>query len=82
METVISCTAELSCSLSVELSDELSFYPSGKYWIVHAADMNPCEYCVATLQRFDLRDDDIVKSFGRHVRRKIYREEIKILKCP
>lgn len=47
MGLLINCNAELSRSLSVELGDELSFYPRV---IVHAVDINPSEYSVATLQ--------------------------------
>ena len=43
METVIRCTVELSCTLSVVFADELPFYPRGKYRNIHAADMNPSE---------------------------------------
>ena len=82
METVRSCTAELSCSLLVELRDELSFYPRGKYWIFHAADMNPREYSVATLQPFDLRDGDIIKPFGRLVQHQISERKRKTIEMP
>ena len=49
MGLLINCNTELSRSLSVELGDELSFYPRV---IVHAVDINPSEYSVATLQWF------------------------------
>lgn len=49
MGLLINCNAELSRSLSVELGDELSFYPRV---IVHAVDINPSEYSVATLKWF------------------------------
>lgn len=43
METVMSCTVELSCTLSVEFADELPFYSREKYLNIHPADMNPSE---------------------------------------
>ena len=40
--------------------------------IVHSSDTNSCQYGVAFLLRSGLRDDDIVKSFGRPIKQKIY----------
>ena len=33
-----------------KFSDDISFYPKGKYLIVHSSDINPCEYVVAILK--------------------------------
>ena len=46
----------------------ISFFPSGKYLIVHVSDINPCEYGIAALHGCGLRDDDIPRSFGRLIR--------------
>ena len=70
VETVVKQTVEVRRLLTSKFGEEISFFPSGKYRIVHASDINPCE-SVATLQGFGLREDDIVKLFRRLVRRKI-----------
>ena len=40
-------------------------------WIVHPSNTNPSQYGVAFLQGSGLRDDDIVKSFGRLIKLKV-----------
>ena len=63
-------TVELKRKLIAEFGDEISFFPSGKYLIVHASSINPCQYSVAILQGRCLRDDDLVKSFSSFIRLK------------
>ena len=64
-------TKSLKRYLSKKIEDELSFFPSGKFVIVHSSSVNPCEYSIATLQGDGLRDEDFVKSFASYVKRKI-----------
>ena len=47
--------------LIAEFDESISFFPSGKYVLVHSSDTNACQYGVAFLQRSGLRDDDIAK---------------------
>ena len=70
-ETAIKCTVDLKRKLIKKLDESISFFPSGKYVIVHSSDTNPCQYGIAFLQGSGLRDDDIVKSFGRLIKRKV-----------
>ena len=64
-------TATLKQKLIQEFEERISFFPSGKYLLVHASDVNPCEYAIAALHGSGLRDDDLARSFGRMVRRKL-----------
>ena len=73
---VICHSFPLKRSLIQEFGDKISFFPSGKYLIVHSADFSPCEHAVAALHRRGLRDEDLLKSFGRMIRRKL-----KQMKC-
>ena len=41
-----------------EFPDEMVFFPSGKYLLLHPTDINPCSYSVATLHGYGLRDAD------------------------
>ena len=70
-ETPIKYTADLKRKLIAEFDESICFFLSGKFVIVHSSDTNPCQYGVAFLQESDLRDDDIVKYFGRLIKRKI-----------
>ena len=51
--------------------DNISFFPKGKYLLVHASEMNPCEYTLATLHGCGLRDQDLTRAFGKMMRRKV-----------
>ena len=51
--------------------DNISFFPKGKYLLVHASEMNPCEYTLATLYGCGLRDQDLTRAFGKMIRRKV-----------
>ena len=42
-----------------------------KYVIVYSSDTNPCDYAIATLHGCGLRDGDLIKSFGRLIRRRL-----------
>ena len=50
-------TATLKQKLIREFEERISFFPSGKYLLVHAPDVNPCEYEIS--------------AFGRMVRRRL-----------
>ena len=63
--------ADLKRKLIAEFDESISFFSSGKFAIVHSSDTNPCQYGVAFLQGSGLRDDDIVKSFDRFIKRKV-----------
>ena len=70
-ETAIKYTVDLKRKLIEKFDESVSFFPSGKFVIVHSSDTNPCQYGVAFLQGSGLRNDDIVKSFGRLIKRKV-----------
>ena len=55
-EPLISETRSLKRRLLTEFPEELGFYPTGRQVIVHATDMNPCEFSAATL-RGKIRSD-------------------------
>eukprot|EP00794_Sanderia_malayensis_P013459 gene13459-14844_t len=61
-------TSTLKKKLIMEFRESFAFFPSGKYLLVHAADVNPCEYAIAALHGCGLRDDDLARSFARMVR--------------
>ena len=64
-------TSTLKMKLIQEFGESISFFPHGRYLLVHSADTNPCEYAIAALHGCGLRDNDIAKSFGRMVRRQV-----------
>ena len=64
-------TRTLRTFLENNFSDDISFFSKGNYVIVHANDINPCTYSVATMHGFGLPDLDLTKSFGKLVRRKL-----------
>ena len=68
-------TSSLKIHLLKEFPDELAFFPSGKYLLVHPTDINPCSYSVATLHGYGLRDADLAKAFGRMIRHKLQERE-------
>ena len=67
----LSRTSQLRKILSEEFEDEISFFPYGKNLLVHASDMNPCEYPVAIIKGKGLRDNDIIRAFGEIIQRKV-----------
>ena len=53
------------------VSGFLSFYNKGKYLIVHCSNMYPCEYPIAVLKDKKKKKNDITRSFGALIQRKI-----------
>ncbi len=64
-------TSTLKGKIIDECKDKVSFFPTGKYLLVHPSDVNPREYPIAALHGCGLRDNDLAKSFGRMIRRKL-----------
>ena len=81
-ETGIKHTVDLKRKLIAEFDESISFFPSGNYVIVHSSDTNPCQYGVAFLQGSGLRDDDIVKSFRRLIKRKVCERNEEAIEWP
>ena len=54
-----------------EYSNDVAFFPSGKYLLGHPIDINPFTYSIATLHGCGLRDTDLTKGSGRMLRRKL-----------
>lgn len=61
---------------------EFIFFCSGKYLIDYQSDTNPCQYRVAFLQGSNLRNDDIVKSFGKRIKWKVYKCNKDVVEWP
>ena len=81
-KTSVKYTVNLKRKLITEFDESISFFPSGKYVIVHSSDSNPCQYGVAFLQGSGLRDDSIVKSFGRLIKRKVCERNEEAIELP
>ena len=64
-------TCHLKKYLTEKFGDEISFFTTGRNCVVHASDINPCQYSIATIKGNGLRDDDIIRAFGSMIRRKI-----------
>ena len=60
-------TSTLKMYLVKHFKEDIGFFPSGKYLLVHPIDINPCTYSVATLRGCGLRDADLTKAFGKMV---------------
>ena len=58
-EPPISHTSNLKRKLQEIFPEDLSFFPKGKYMLVHSADMNPCEYAIGTLHGLGVRYEPI-----------------------
>ena len=54
-----------------EYSNNIAFFPSGRYLFVHNIDITPCA-SIATLHGCDLRDTELTKAFGRMLKRKFH----------
>ena len=67
----VSSTKYLKRELLDEFGDEISFFATGRNVLVHNSKMNPCEYAIATINGKGLRDEDIIKAFGKLVQRKL-----------
>ena len=70
-EPVIKNTTTLKRKILEKYGDDISFFPKGKFLLVHASDMDPCEYAIAALHGYGLRDEDLARSFGNMIKRKI-----------
>ena len=66
---IIEQTSSLKRYLVQEYSNNIAFFPSGKYLLVHPIDINPCTSIATPLGR-GLQDIDLTKAFGRMLRRK------------
>ena len=75
-------TKTLRRFIEINFEHEISLSALGKYLVVYPCDVNPCAYSVATLQGMGLRDTDIVKAFGRMIRRKIEEKKKDVDKWP
>ena len=67
----ISHTSTLKRRLIKEFNEALSFFPNGKFLLVHSSGVNPCQYAIAALHGCGLRDEDLARSFGRMIRRQL-----------
>ena len=65
-----------------EYFNDIAFFPSGKYVLVHPIDMNPCTYSIATLHGCGLRDTDLNKAFGRMLRRNLQEKQKRDITWP
>ena len=54
-----------------EYSNNIAFFPSRKYLLVHPIDINSYAYSISTLHVCGLRDTDLTKAFVRMLRRKL-----------
>ena len=68
---MIDNTKELKRRLLEKFDEKIGFFPSVKQLIVSSIEVNPCQYSVATIDSFDLSDNDIIRSFARMARRKL-----------
>jgi hypothetical protein len=68
---LLSDTRSLKRKHLQEFNDDLGFFPTGRHVIVHAADINPCEFTVATLRGHGLRDSYLIKAFATMLKCKI-----------
>ena len=71
IDPVVTSTATLKRRLVAEFGDEIGFFSTGKYVIVHSSAINPCEYSVATLKGHCLKDEDFLRSFANFIKRKV-----------
>ena len=75
-DTYFQTTKALRRFLHQHFEEELSFYLSGKYVIVHASSVNPCDYSLAPRQGRGLSDEDFVLSFVKYVKKKVTEQNI------
>ena len=64
-------TQTIKWYLAQEYSNETTFFPSGKYRLVHLIDINPCTFSIATLHGYGLRNTDLTKTFGKMLKIKL-----------
>ena len=73
--TVVEHTVTLKRELQPQFSELIDFFPISKYFIVHASNMNTCQYSVPTLLRQGLRDKDYIRSYSNFIRSKVNQAE-------
>ena len=64
-------TVSLKRKLLKNFKNDLDYFPSGKYVIVHYSSMIPCEYSLALLKGQGLQDKDHILSFANYLRKKM-----------
>ena len=70
-DALITNTRTLKRKIAERFPDDISYYNKGKCLIVHCSDMNPCKYAVVVLKGKGLRNNNIIRSFGALIQRKI-----------
>ena len=73
--TVVEHTVALNVSYILQFSELIDFFPISKYFIVHASNMNTCQYSVSTLLGQGLRDKDYIRSYSNFIRSKVNQAE-------
>ena len=68
---VIEHKSSLKRYLVQEYSNDIAFFSSRKYLLLHPIDINPCTYSIAALHGCGSRDTDLTKAFRRMLRRKL-----------
>lgn len=79
VNAVVTNTATLRRKLAEEFGEDIGFFPTGRYVIVHSSLMNPCEYSITTLEGHCLNDGDFVRSFANFVKEKMKKANINAL---
>ena len=72
---VVEHTSTLKAHLHKKFDGLIDFFPISKYVIVHASNMNPCQYSVSTLLGQGLRDRDYICSYSNFIRSKVNQAE-------
>lgn len=54
----------LKKDINKRFPESINFSKSGKYVTVYSQCTNPCEYDISTLKDFELRNEELVKSFA------------------
>ena len=73
--TVVEHTVTLKHELQPQFSELIDFFPISKYFIVHASNMNTCQYSVSTLLGQGLRDKEYIRSYSNFIRSKVNQAE-------
>ncbi len=79
---IISDTRSHRRKIEEEFGEHISFRSASIYVLVYASDTNPCDYAVATLRGQGLRDDDLIRAFGRMIRRRLQCRDEQPTKLP
>ena len=67
-------SVSLKRDLLAKFTDQIDFFPCGKYVIVHSSNINPCEYSIAVLKGKGMQDKDYVRTFGNFIHKKISKQ--------